>query len=421
MSLRLNLFAPEFRDNPYPFFAEMRRQPTLTPVDPLGFWAVTRYADVLHVLKNPQLFSSTGGRALAEPAWLGCPNPFADSMVMLDPPRHTRLRALVNRAFSPTALARLEPRIRGFAQQAAAQLPLGRSIDFIGAFALKLPVAVIGELLGLDASLHARFKRWSDDIINTSNPAPDDHAWKAQIRGTYAEMEHYLRGVIEDRRRQPREDMISDLLAARMEGESLSDKELMGFLFLLLVAGLEATVHLLGHSARALCQQPELFARLRSDRSRIPTFIEEVLRCEPPAQVVMRLTTADTELSGTRLPAGTHLMLMLGSASRDEAQFLEGDRINLDREGSHTIPFGHGIHFCLGAPLARLEARIAVEALLERCGGLSRDASPVQWNESIVVRGPAVLPLRLLPPVWAAEEAARGAQALPLAAPRPAL
>jgi cytochrome P450 len=399
MTPRLNLFAPEFRANPYPFYAELRRQPTLAQVDPLGFWAVTRYADVLQVLKNPQLFSSTGGRALSEPSWLGRHNPFADSMVMLDPPKHTRLRALVNRAFGPTPMARLEDRIRVFAQQAAAELPLGRSIDFIDAFGLKIPAAVIGELLGLDASLHSHFKRWSDDILNTASTPPDAHAWQDQIRSTYVEMEQYLRGVIEDRRRQPREDMISDLLAAKMEGEALTDKELLGFLFLLLVAGLETTVHLLGHSALVLCEQPELFARLRADRSKIPTFVEEVLRYEPPAQAIMRLTTADTELGGTPLPAGTHLMLMLGSASRDEAQFPDGGRINLDREGSHSIPFGHGIHFCLGAPLARLEARVAIEALLDRCGGLSRDAGPVQWNPSVVVRGPVALPLRLLPQV----------------------
>jgi cytochrome P450 len=397
MTVRLNLFAPEFRANPYPFFAEARRQPTLVKVDPLDFWAVSRYADVLHVFKNPQLFSSTGHRAPAEPEWLGRTNPIADSIVMMDPPKHTRLRALVNRAFGPTALSRLEPRIRAYAQQAAAELPLGQPLDFIESFALRVPASVIGELLGLDASHHKRFKRWADDINNTSATPPDAHEWHAQIRGTYAEMEQYLKDVIADRRRSPREDMVSDLIAARIDGESLTDAELMGFLFLLLVAGLETTIHMLGHAALVLAERPDVFARLQADRSLIPRFIEEVLRYEPVAQTLLRLTTAETELGGVRLPAGSHVMLLVGSACRDEAQFPNGETFDLDREGQQNLPFGHGIHFCLGAPLARMEARLALEALLDRCGGLVRDAAPVQWHSSIVVRGPTAVPLTVLP------------------------
>jgi cytochrome P450 len=189
--------------------------------------------------------------------------------------------------------------------------------------------------------------------------------------------------------------MVSDLLAANVDGEALTDAELMGFLFLLLVAGLETTVHLLSHSALVLSERPDVLARLRADSSLIPRFVEEVLRYEPPTHVAMRLTTAETELCGVRLAPGTPVVLLLASACRDESVYPDAGRFDLDREGPQNMPFGHGIHFCLGAPLARLEARLALEALLARFGGVFRDVGPVRWNLSLAVRGPAVLPLTL--------------------------
>jgi cytochrome P450 len=397
MTAQFNLFAPEVHEDPYPVYAELRRLPGLTQVEPGGLWAVSRYADVQQALKNPQVFSSSGFRVALQPEWLGRPNPLNESILVKDPPQHTRLRALVTRAFGPTTLTRLEPHIRAYAQQAAARLPIGSPVDFIEHYALQIPANVIGELLGLDPSLHGRFKRWSDDITSTSSVPPDNHAWQAQVRSTYNEMEEYLASIIAQRRRQPSDDMVSDLLTARVDGEALTNNDLMGFLVLLLVAGLETTVHLIAHSGLMLAKRPDLMERLRADRSKIPAFIEEMLRYESPAQGVLRLTMAETELSGTRLPAFTPVLLLLASAARDEKQFPDSDRFDIDRPGPQNIPFGHGIHFCLGAPLARMEARIALDVLLDRCGGLTRDAAPVQWNQSIIVRGPTVLPLILQP------------------------
>jgi cytochrome P450 len=390
--------SPEIRANPYPIYAELRRDSPVAQVDPGGLWAVSRYEDILSVFKTPKVFSSAGLRMAAEPPWFGRPNPISDSLLFMDDPKqHGRLRGLVNRAFGPTALARLEPRIRATAEELTTRVLSRRTVDFVEDFALPLPASVIGSLMGLEPALHSRFKQWSDDIVAVSVTQPGDTALLEQCRRTVEEMEQYLGEVIARRRETPGDDMVSELVNARIEGEALSDKELMGFLFLLLVAGLETTVHLLGHSARLLAEHPDVLARLRADRSLIPAFIEEVLRFEPPVHGTMRLCTEDVTLAGVSLPRGSVLVLLLGSAMRDERYCADGDRFSLDRKGPHNTAFGHGMHFCLGAPLARLEARAALEALLARCSGLAIRPEPIEWNQSMTVRGVRALPLEVQP------------------------
>lgn len=390
--------SPEIRANPYPVYAELRRDSPVAQVDPGGLWAVSRYEDVLGVLKNPKVFSSSGLRMAADPPWFGRPNPISDSIIFMDDPKqHGRLRGLVNRAFGLSAQARLEPRIRAVANELATRVLDRRQVDFVEDFALPLPASVIGTLMGLEPELYPRFKQWSDDIVAVSATQPGDTALLAQCRRTVEEMEQYLADVIVRRRKAPGDDMVSDLLSSRIEGEALTDKELLGFLFLLLVAGLETTVHLLGNSARILSEHPEVLARLRADRALIPPFIDEVLRFEPPVHATMRLCTEDTSLAGVSLPRGSVLMLLLGSAMRDERYCADGDRFSLDRKGPHNMAFGHGMHFCLGAALARLEGRIALEALLPRCAGLTRRSEPLEWNFSMTVRGVRALPLEVHP------------------------
>ncbi len=395
MSGRVNLLAPEVRANPYPVYAELRRHAPVCQVDPGGYWVIARHDDVVAAFKNPQLFSNTGVRVATKPGWLGH-NPFADSMVGLDPPHHTRLRNLVNRAFGPPALARLEGRVRHYAEAIVARIPEGREVDFVDAFTLPLPASVIGELLGLDPSLHPRCKRMADDLTSiTANP--QDEKRREEIRASVRETEAMMAEVLAQRRREPREDLVTDLLQARVDGQSLSDAELMSFMFLLVVAGLETNIHLLGHSVRILMERPDVLARLRADRSLIPRFIEEVLRYEPPVQAMGRLTTAEVELSGVRIPAGAAVMLLIGSANHDDTRFPGADRFDMDREGVNNLPFGHGIHFCLGAPLARMEGRLALEAVLDRCGRLERGPEPMTWHRTLVVRGPGSVPLVLHP------------------------
>jgi cytochrome P450 len=395
MSGKLNVMAPEMLANPYPIYAELRRNAPVSQVDPGGFYAVTRYDDVMAVFKNPQLFSSEGFRNATKPAWLGH-NPFGDSMIVMDPPHHGRLRTIVNRAFGPPAMARLEKRVRAFAVQVADQLPLGRPVDWVESFALPLPASVIGELLGLDASLRSRFKRWADDLTSITPVTPDMTARMEEIRGTVREAEQYLREMLAQHRREPTDDMVSDLLRAQVDGEALTDAELMAFLFLLLVAGLETTVHLLSHTARQLIEHPAVFERVRADPSLIPKLVDEVLRLEPPVRAVYRLATADTELSGVPIPKGSKVLVMIGSANHDEAHFPDAERFNIDRGGVNNLPFGHGIHFCLGAPLAKLEARLGLEVLLPRIKGLSA-AGPAEWKRSISVRGVQSLPVIVHP------------------------
>ncbi|EPX64112.1 putative cytochrome P450 hydroxylase [Cystobacter fuscus DSM 2262] len=398
MHQRLNLMSPEIRANPYPAYAEFRRTTPVAQVDPGGLWAVSRYEDVLHIFKNPKLYSSEGLRLAADPPWFGRSNPISDSLIFMDDPKvHGRMRGLVNRAFGPSALSRLEPSIRATAEQLTTRVLDRRDVDFVADFALPLPASVIGALLGLDPALHSRFKQWADDIMAISATQPGDTAMLEQCRRTVAEMEQYLGQVLEHRRQTPGDDMVSDLLRSRVDGEALTAKELLGFLFLLLIAGLETTVHLLGHSARILAEHPAVLRQLRGDRSLIPRFIEEVLRFEPPVHGTIRLCTQDVTLAGVSLPRGSPLLVLQGSALRDEHYCADADRFSLERKGPQNLAFGHGMHFCLGAALARVEARVALEALLARCGTVSLRPEPVEWNFAMTVRGMRNLPLEVLP------------------------
>ena len=396
MSARVNLLAPEVLANPYPVFAQLRREAPVCQVEPGGLWAVTRYADIVSVLKNTQLFSSEGLARSMEPAWLGY-NPLARSLLVMDPPRHGRARSLISRAFTPNTVARLEPFLRATAERLVDDLLARREGDFFQALALPLPAAAIGHLMGLDASLYSRFKHWTDHLAIVSAISSTDLEQQQQVQRTIQEMEGYMKELLEHRRREPGDDLVSGLLAARVDGEALSDAELVSFLFLLLAAGLETTVNLLGNGALILADRPELLERLRAEPALLPSFIEEVLRYESPAQSTFRLTMAETELAGVKLPQYSALILLLGSACRDEQYVSEPERFMLGRKEQANIPFGHGIHFCLGAPLARLEARVALEALLPRIRSLSRAPEAPRWHPSLQIRGLTKLPVRVEP------------------------
>ncbi|WPB73230.1 cytochrome P450 [Archangium violaceum] len=389
MGQPLNLMTPEVRANPYPLYAELRRGP-VCQVEPGGMWAVSRYDDVVTVLKDPRRFSSEGLGRSFRPPWLER-NPTADSLVMKDPPEHTRLRALISRAFNGAALSRLEPSIRAIAEELADSAVRRQEVDFIAEFALPLPARVLNLFFGLEPAMAPRLKQWADDLVSipASQPSPQR---QEQIRHSLQEMERCFNALIEQRRARPGEELVSELL----RGE-LTHEEVLSFLFGLVPAGVETTVYLLANTMVVLSEHPRELERVRENPALIPRLIEEVLRFEPPGQSSLRLTTEDVELSGVTIPRGSIVVALVGAALRDESRFPQADRFLLDRESQGSLAFGHGPHYCLGAMLARLEARLGLEALFSRIRGFSLERKELDWSQSIIARGPRALSLHLEP------------------------
>jgi cytochrome P450 len=389
----IDLMAPEVRADPYPAYASLRRTGPCQ-VAPGGMWAISRHADVLAVLRDSRRFSSAGLAMSFRPPWLGR-NPVADSLVMKDPPDHTRLRAVIAHAFAPPALARLEPRIRAMADELATAALQRGEFDFVAEFSSLLPVRVLGLLLGLDESLIARLQRWADDLlaIPAGQPTPER---REQIRAGLAEMEQCFDALLTARRAAPGEDLTSDLVRAEQAGH-IERHESMSFLFAMVPAGVETTVHLLGNAMVVLARHAHVCARVLADPGLLPALIEEVLRLEPPAHSSLRLATEDAELSGVQIPRHAVLVVLLAAALRDEDRFDHADEPLLDRDRTSHLPFGHGVHYCLGHLLARLEARLGLEALFSRIRGFDLHEPEVQWTQSLIARGPVSLSVRLRP------------------------
>lgn len=392
MNNPIHLFDPAFRANPYPFYAQMRRTQPLCQVEPAGLWAVSRHQDVAFVLKHPELFSSQGFRAAWEPEWLGY-NPVARSILAMDGAPHAKLRALVTRAFGARALSRLEPRIRELAGWLAEQAARAGEVEFISAFALPLPAFVIADLLGLPRALWTRFKQWADDVASVT-PVPEGPEQIARVRASITEMTGYFKEIITRRRQAPIDDFISDLLRAEVDGQSLSDEEVVSFAAVLLLGGFDTTTYLLANAVRALAARPELAAALREDGTKIAGFVEEVLRYDAPVHGLPRIATQDVQLAGGTVPRGAMVLALIGSANRDEQVFQDADQFEPQRR-EPGIHFGLGIHGCLGAALVRLEARLALEALLGQARSVVCPPGELVWNRSLTVRGPVAMQVRL--------------------------
>lgn len=393
MTDMIDLFNPNLRKDPYPAYAQMRLDGPMQKIEPGGIWAVSRASDVEYVLKNPKIFTS-GFEPIFKPAWLPH-NPIGDSMLTKEGSEHAKLRALLSRAFTPRALARLEPRIRARCVEVAERLAVVREGDFIDELCMRIPGLVIADILGLDQRLLSEFKRWVGHIASVSPVYPGDAAAEA-IRTSIRELEGYLSQVVAARRREPQDDTVSDLLATEVDGHVLTDTEIIAFLFLMLPAGFETTMHFFSNTLLDFDERPDRFARLREDPTRIPAYVEELLRKEPPVHSIFRLTAVDTVLCGVPLPRGTMVMLLIGSANRDPARFADPEHFDPGRRHQSAFAFGHGIHHCLGASLARLEARLMLEELAARFVRFEKLPGEVQWNLAFHVRGPATLPFRAI-------------------------
>ncbi|MFE5837785.1 cytochrome P450 [Arthrobacter sp. NPDC056493] len=372
--------------NPFPHYERMRESAPVFHDEQSGTWHVFRYDDVQRVLSEHGTFSSRmGGDDPSETGQL-----FAASLITADPPRHRQLRSLVTQAFTPRAVEALAPRISALTEELLDGIAPKGSADLIEELAYPLPVIVIAELMGIPAEDRDRFKTWSDVIVSQTQTG----ARTADHSTTNREMTEYFLALIEHRRRQPGNDLISNLLLAEIEGQKLSVPELLGFCSLLLVAGNETTTNLIGNAVLCFTEAPGAMERLRAEAPLLPQAIEEVLRYRSPVQSMYRVAAADTTVGDTRIPAGAPLVAWIGSANRDGRQFERPEQFDAGRAPNRHLAFGHGIHFCLGAPLARLEARIALQGILDRLPELSlTPGAHLERMDSTIVYGVKELPV----------------------------
>jgi cytochrome P450 len=381
-------YAYATHEDPYPVYAALRDDAPAYVDETRGFWALSRYDDVRAAIDDWHTFSSTGGITLERGA-----DEVQPMLIEMDPPRHTELRALVSRSFTPKRVAEMEGPTRAKAVDLLDAA--GPSFDAIQDFAALLPMAVISTMLGIPEADQDEVRGWSDAMLHReagdADLTPEGLAGATQLYG-------YLHRLVEARRAAPTADLTSALVAASDDARSLSHEEVMGFLFLLVIAGNETTTKLIGNALYWLGRFPDQRARLLADRDAITGGVEEVLRFDTSTQGLARLLTRDVELHGVTLPAGMKGLLLFGSANRDPRRWDRADELDVTRNPAGHVAFGHGIHHCLGAALARLETRVALEELLPRLGAYEIDDAGSTRVHSGNVRGFATLPIRAARP-----------------------
>jgi cytochrome P450 len=389
-----NPLLPEFHANPYPFYRRLREA---DPVhhSALGIWVLTRYDDAVMVLRDPR-FGREGMADLLE-ARLGYGTDVSHTRDMLfrDPPDHTRLRGLVNRAFTPRVVEAMRPHIQDIVDGLLDRVEGAHGMDVIEDLAYPLPVRVICEMLGVPTSDQEVFRQWSADIARSLDAAilPADSEVIPRGREAREALSAYLRSLIATCRKNPRADLLSALIAVEEEGSKLSEGELVSTCALLLIAGHETTVNLIGNGLLALLQHPDQMRALSDNPALIQCAVEELLRFDGPVQRTGRMTMVDVGIGGRQIPKGSIVTAVIGAANRDPAHFPDPDRLDVARRDNRHIAFGFGIHFCLGAPLARIEGQVAIGTLLRRMPAVKLVSDTPKWRESSVLRGLKTLPV----------------------------
>ncbi len=369
-----------FLADPYPYYRALRES------DPVHFdarrrsWILLRYGDVERVLRGDSRFSAEQGQ--------GPPT----SMLVSDPPRHTRLRTLVNKAFTPRTVRQLRPRIEAIVDDLLDALAGREEIDLIAEFAYPLPITVIAELLGVDPERRDFFRAESQKIARNIGPSADPYAGVRAAEGR-GQLMRYFDDLIARRRAAPRDDLVSAIVQAEERGDLLSHAELRSMLLLLLVGGHETTVNLIGNGLLALLRHPEQLERLRDEEGIERQAVEELLRYDSPVQYTGRIARADVEIGGKEIRAGERVRVILASANRDPDVFADPDRLDLTRDPCHHLAFGWGVHYCLGSELARLEGEIALPAIVRRFPRLRLAEETLRWRPTAVMRGLEALPL----------------------------
>jgi len=392
-----NPLDPRMVQDPYPAYAALRDRAPAHRSQLLRAWLFTRHADVDAILGDHRRFCNDprkGSIPVLRRARLNPPE--ESSMVMVDPPDHTRLRALVNEAFTPNAVASLEPRIRTNLAVLLDETADRSVFDLIESVARPLPVVVMAEMLGVPPADRATFSSWSAKGARVIEPTSGIREWRAAKAAGQA-FDAYFRGIIRERRASPREDIVSALLHARAEEDRLSDRETLNILRDFLFAGNEVTANLIGNGVLALLRHPEQLERLRGDPELVSGAVDELLRFDSPVQTDFRYVLTDCEVNGQALRQRENVVLLLGAANRDPEVFEDPDRLDVGRRARGHVSFGRGIHHCAGAPLARLTGRIVLETLLERFRSMTLTGHGARFRPGVVLRSLKSLPVRCVP------------------------